>query len=110
MATAAIPAMPVDERLLALDRVEATLAKVRRAAGQGLVPELERELHAHLRSLRAMLDGDTSTLAEDVVDAAKRVLDSSDPAAPLKVLGMAQRMLAARLQRQASMQPLPNAA
>lgn len=103
------PLETTDELLAALDRLGATLASVRRAAGQGLVPELERELQAHLRTLRATLDEDGGTLAEDIVDAARRVLEAADPSAPLKVLAMTEQTLSALARRQRS-GTLPSAA
>lgn len=107
MTTLASP--PPDETLAALDRLGATLASVRRAAGQGLVPELDRELQAHLRTLRGTLGEDGGTVAEDVVDAARRVLEAADPSAPLKVLAMTEHTLIALARRQHNA-TLPSAA
>lgn len=106
---AAIPPRP-DELLAALARMETVLAAVRRNAGQGSSPEIERELMAQLRCLRALLGADSVAVVEDVVDAARRVLDASEPDAPLLVLAMAQHTLAAMIRRHAAAHPLPSAA
>lgn len=98
------------ELLRALDQLETTLASVRRAAGQGASPELERVLRGHLRSLRALLGVGASPLVDDAVDAALRVLDSADPSAPLHVLSMAHQGLAGTIRRQATSAALPTAA
>ena len=105
-----ITAPHADELLLALARLEETLNGVRRAAGDGCSPAHDRQLHAHLRSLRALLGQASSNVVEDVVDAARRVLEAADPAAPLMVLGMAQRTLTGLLRRHAALQALPTAA
>ena len=103
--------LETDELLVALDRLGTTLTRVRRAAGQGLAPEVDRELQAHLRSLRATLGTDGGTLIEDVVDAARRVLEAADPSAPLKVLAMTEHTLTALVQRQRGVATtLPSAA
>lgn len=99
-----------DELLAALARMDAVLQAVRRAAGQGSTPELERELLAQLRCLRALLGAEAAAAAEDVVDAARRALDAAEPEAPLLVLAMAQRTLAALIRRQAAAQRLASAA
>ncbi|HSK08342.1 MAG TPA: hypothetical protein VK911_02100, partial [Vicinamibacterales bacterium] len=82
--------------------LDATMARVARQAGAGHDPELERRLDTHLRSLRVLLDANGTAIAEDTVDAAKRVLDSAEPAAPLLMLKMARSNLAALVRRQAS--------
>ncbi len=99
-----------DELLDALARMDAALDAVRRAAGQGSTPELERDLLAQLRCLRALLGPAAADVVEDVVDAARRVLDAADPEAPLLVLAMAQRTLASLVRRQAATHRLPSAA
>ena len=91
-----------DELLLAFAHLERTLAAVRRGAGQGCSHALQRELHAHLRSLRALLGGEAVPLVEDVVDAALRVLEAADPAAPLHALMLAEQGLRTRVRRQAA--------
>ena len=107
--TAAI-APQSDELLAALARMETALAVVRRAAGQGSTPELERELLAQLRCLRTLLGPGAAPVVEDVVDAARRVLDAAEPDAPLLVLTMAQDTLASIVRRQSAAVALPSAA
>lgn len=85
----------------ALARLEQTLAAVRRDAGNGVAPAHVRELDAHLRALRALLGGDLVRLAEDVVDAAKRALESSAPEAPLMLLTIAHDRLRRAVMRHA---------
>ena len=102
-------AAQADELLAALARMDATLQAVRRAAGQGSTPELERELLGQLRCLRALLGPSSGDLVDDVGDAARRVLDAAEPDAPLMVLAMAQDMLASVVRRHAT-HPLPSAA
>lgn len=91
-----------DELLRELALLDATMAKVSRQAGMGHDPDLERQLDTHLRSLRVLLDDNGAAIAEDTVDAAKRALDSAEPAAPLLVLKMARGNLAAVVRRQAA--------
>ncbi|MBN4659300.1 hypothetical protein H4F44_26320, partial [Escherichia coli] len=79
-----------DELLHELSSLEATMAQVVRCAGVGSIPDLERRLDAHARSLRVLLD------------AAKRVLMTAEPDAPLMMLSMARATLAAMVRRQAS--------
>lgn len=98
-----------EELLDALARLDAALATVRRNAGHGCSPECERALDAQLRGLRAMLGGDLATLAEDVIDAAKRALESAAPDAPLLMLSMAQDRLHAAVKRHTPL-PMPRAA
>jgi hypothetical protein len=83
---------------------------VRRAAGQGSTPELERALASQLRCLRTLLGPSAADMVEDVVDAARRVLDAAEPDAPLLVLEMTQRTLAALIRRHAATASLPSAA
>lgn len=106
--TAASPR--AEELLHALEALDATLVGVRAGAGGGLCPARERELQAHLRRLRMLLGDASSALVEDVVDAARRVLESADPAAPLHVLGMARQGLAGVVRRQAASATLADAA
>ena len=98
------PVPHADELLHALALLDETLSQVRRAAGGGSSPEFDKLLLGHLRSLRALLGGDSVTLVEDVVEAAQRVLDAAEPSAPLMMLDMSQRTLAATLQRMATAQ------
>lgn len=91
-----------DELLRELALLDATMARVARQAGAGHDPELERRLDTHLRSLRVLLDANGIAIAEDTVEAAKRVLDSAEPAAPLLMLKMARSNLAAVIRRLAA--------
>jgi hypothetical protein len=90
-----------DELRQELARTDATMLQVIRRAGRGSDPEFDRRLDAHVRSLRAMLDGSSLAVAIDAVDAARRVLEAADPAAPLLMLAMARENLAAVVRRQA---------
>ena len=90
------------ELLQELALLDATMAKVARQAGQGQDPALERRLDTHLRSLRVLLDSNGAAIAEDTVDAAKRALDSAEPAAPMLMLKMARGNLAAVVRKQAA--------
>ena len=90
------------ELLQELALLDATMAKVTRQAGKGHDPILERRLDTHLRSLRVLLDANGTAIAEDTVDAAKRVLDSAEPAAPMLMLKMARANLTAVIRRQAA--------
>lgn len=91
-----------DELLRELALLDATMAKVSRLAGTGHDPVIERRLDTHLRSLRVLLDANGIAIAEDTIDAAKRVIDSAEPAAPLLMLKMARSNLAAVVRRQAA--------
>ena len=91
-----------DELLQELALLDATMAKVSRKAGAGHDPDLERRLDTHLRSLRVLLDANGIAVAEDTVDAAKRALDSAEPAAPMLMLKMARSSLSAVVRRQAA--------
>jgi hypothetical protein len=88
-----------DELQQELACTEATFALAVRRAGAGHDPALERQLDAHGRSLRAMLDADAAVVVADALEAAKRVLDAADPAAPLLMLEMARANLAAVVRR-----------
>ena len=99
-----------EELLAALARMETTVHAVRNAAGQGNTPELERELQARQRCLRALMAAGSNQLVEDVVDAARRVLDAAAPEAPLLVLAMAWQSLASVVRRQATTRPWQSAA
>ncbi|TWI13455.1 hypothetical protein IP93_00617 [Lysobacter ruishenii] len=85
----------------ALTRTDATLSEVIRRAGRGLEPELERELDAHLRGLRAVLPDADVDAAEATIEAAKRVADSAEPEAPLLMLAMAREQLTHVVHRRA---------
>lgn len=89
-----------DELDAVLDGLDATLVVVRREVGRGLVPELARRLDGHVRSLRAVACADTVTLAEDVVDLAKRTLETAIPDATLMMLTLAQQRLHDAVERQ----------
>jgi len=99
-----------DDLLLELARTEATLAEAVACAGRGCTPEFRRQLEGHVRSLRPMLSVDDLVLAMDTMEAAERVLDAEDPAAPLLMLAMARKTLGAVLQRQANARRLREAA
>ena len=90
-----------DELMDELTRINTLMRDAVRHAGQGVNPELERQLDACLRSLRPMLGADDFTVAADAIEAAKRVMTSADPGAPLLMLGMAQKTLTGVLRRQA---------
>jgi len=92
----------VDELLLEQARLEATLAEVVPRAGQGCSAEFRRRFEGHLRSLRPMLASDDLAVAVDTLEAAERVLEAADPAAPLLMLGMARDTLAGVVRRQAN--------
>lgn len=91
-----------DELLQELARLDATMGQVIRCAGSGHTPDVERRLDAHARSLRVLLDAEGAAVAADTVDAAKRVLFSAEPEAPLMMLSMARATLAAMIRRQAA--------
>lgn len=105
-----LTAAAAEDLTSAFTELETTLLKLRRLAGSGTTPELERELRAHQRSLRSMLGAEATVLVEDVVDAALRVLDAADPSAPLLVLAMGQRSLGTLIRRQAAQVAMPAAA
>lgn len=91
-----------DEMLRALARLDAAMALVVKRAGQGCGPECERHLDSASRGLRVLLAGDDAQLVADVVEAARRVLTSADPAAPLLMLAMARQTLSTLVHRQAA--------
>lgn len=91
-----------DELLHELDLVDATIAQLVRCAGTGASADFERRLDTHARSLRAMLDVDGAAVVQDTMEAARRVLDAADPAAPIMMLDMARENLAAVIRRQAA--------
>ena len=99
-----------DELLLELARIETTLAEAVRRAGQGCSAEFRRRFDGHLRSLRSMLAPDDLAVAVDTLDAAQRVLEAADPAAPLLMLAMARDTLGGVVRRQANGQRLRTAA
>ena len=90
-----------DELLIELERIEATLDEAAREAGRGCGPDFERRLGAHLRSLRNMLGPDDAAVAADAMEAAERVMNAADPAAPLLMLEMARGTLSAVIRRYA---------
>lgn len=92
---------PLDCLQDALARTDATLSEVIRRAGRGLEPELERQLDAHLRGLRAVLPEADTSAAEATIEAAKRVADSAAPEAPLMMLAMARDQLTRVVHRRA---------
>ncbi len=91
-----------DELLVELDRTDVMMREVERCAGQGCSHDFDRRFEAQLRRLRSMLGTDGAQAAADVMDAAERVLTSADPAAPLLMLSLARKTLAAVMRRQAS--------
>jgi len=95
-----------EELMDELTRINALMHDAVRHAGQGVNPELERQLDACLRSLRPMLRADDMTVAADAIEAAKRVMSAADPAAPLLMLTMAQKTLNGVVRRQARNQRL----
>lgn len=107
LATASPDAMPntVDCLQDVLARADATLSEVVRRAGRGLEPELERQLDAHLRGLRAVLPEAATGAAEATIEAAKRVADSAEPEAPLLMLAMARDQLSRVVHRRARNRP-----
>ncbi|MFL6592063.1 MAG: hypothetical protein ACJ8GK_05075 [Luteimonas sp.] len=82
-------------------RIDTLMREAVRRAGQGCGPDFERQLDACLRSLRPMLCADDLAAAADAFEAAKRVMTSADPEAPLLMLAMAQKTLNGVLRRQA---------
>lgn len=94
-----------DELLHELESFNATLARVARCAGRAGhagSTAFDDQLDMHARHLRAMLDADSAAVAQDAIDAARRVLDAADPAAPLLMLEMARRHLAAVMRHRAA--------
>lgn len=90
-----------DELLHELDLIDATMDAATRRAGGGCDPEFERRLDTHARRLRVLLDADGVAVAQDTIDAARRVMEAADPAAPLLMLDMGRQTLAAMIRRQA---------
>ncbi|MDQ3056391.1 MAG: hypothetical protein M3Q96_01385 [Pseudomonadota bacterium] len=90
-----------DELLVELDRTDAMMRDVERCAGQGCSHDFERRFEAQLRRLRSMLGTDGMQAAADTMEAAERVLTSADPAAPLLMLSLSRRTLAAVMRREA---------
>jgi UTP:GlnB (protein PII) uridylyltransferase len=95
-----------EELMDELTRINTLMHDAVRHAGQGVNPELERQLDACLRSLRPTLGADDFVVAADAIEAAKRVMAAADPGAPLLMLGMAQKTLNGMLRRQARNQRL----
>ena len=91
-----------EELLQALARLDAAMAMVVRRAGGGCGPDCERHLDSASRGLRMLLGPDTGQMVYDVLEAARRVLTSADPAAPLLMLTMARQNLAAVVHRHAA--------
>ena len=91
-----------DELLEELARLDATMAHVVASAGDGGNPDLERVLDKHARHLRALLGSDGGEVATDAIDAAKRALNTAEPAAPLRMLSMARDTLGAVVRRHAA--------
>lgn len=91
-----------DELLRALSQLDAAMAVVIRHAGEGCGPECERRLDSASRGLRVLLGSSAAQVVGDVVEAAKRVLTAADPEAPLLMLALARKTLAAVVHRQAA--------
>ncbi|HET7655869.1 MAG TPA: hypothetical protein VFK18_02600 [Luteimonas sp.] len=98
-----------DELLLELERIDETLDEAARRAGEGCGPDFERRLGAHLRSLRNILGADELAVANDVMEAAERVMNAADPEAPLLMLQHARATLAAVIRRHANARLRPAA-
>ncbi len=90
-------------------RIELLMHDAVHRAGQGCGPDFERRLDASLRSLRPML-GDDFPAASDAIEAAKRVMVSADPTAPLLMLAMARKTLTGVMRRHANTRRLRSAA
>jgi hypothetical protein len=99
-----------DELLNELARIDVIMREAVRRAGQGCGPDFERKLDACVRSLRPMLGEDDLAAGVDAIDAAKRVMVSADPAAPLLMLAMARKTLNGVIGRQARNQRQRSAA
>jgi hypothetical protein len=99
-----------DELLEELALIDAIMGETVRRAGQGSAPEFERRLDARVRSLRPMLCDDDLTVAIDAIEAARRVMVSADPTAPLLMLAMARKTLNGVIRRQANNQRMRAAA
>ena len=93
-----------------LARIDAVMREAVRRAGQGCGPDFDRKLDACRRSLRPMLHADDLAVAIDTLEAAKRVMVSADPAAPLLMLAMARKTLNGVIRRHAKNQQLRSAA
>lgn len=91
-----------DELLAELDQTDVMMREVERCAGQGCSHDFEPRFDAQLRRLRSMLGTDGAQAATDVMEAAERVLTSADPAAPLQMLSIARKTLAAIMRREAN--------
>jgi len=91
-----------DELLQELARFDLTIAMVTGHAGRGPDPAIDRLLSGHLRVLQAMLDEGGGAAAADAVDAARRVMESADPGAPLLMLAMACKALESLVRRRAA--------
>jgi hypothetical protein len=95
-----------EELMEEFTRIDTLMHEAVRRAGQGCGPDFERQLDACLRSLRPMLGADDMAAACDAIEAAKRVMTSADPSAPLLMLSMARKTLNGVLRRQANNQRL----
>ena len=91
--------------------LEDGIAHAVRRAGAGPDPTLERRLHGQARVLQSMLcDRTVAQAVADVTDAACRVMDASEPEAPLRMLALAREHLARLLRRHALALPRGQAA
>jgi hypothetical protein len=95
-----------EEIMEELTRIDSLMREAVRRAGRGCGPDFDRQFEACLRSLRPMLSADDMVVASDAMEAAKRVMTSADPGAPLLMLAMARKSLNGVLRRQANNQRL----
>ncbi|AXK73177.1 hypothetical protein DWG18_13385 [Lysobacter sp. TY2-98] len=82
--------------------LEDGIAHAMRRAGTGPDLVLERRLMGQARLLQAMLsDRSAAQAVADVAEAARRVMDTSEPEAPLQMLAIARDNLARTVRRYA---------
>lgn len=96
-----------DELFEQLALLDETLAAVRQHAGRGTYPELQRQMQSHARALRTMLDAELGPLAANLVESATRVLEASDPQAPILSMTLQRDTVAAIVRRQAASAAFP---
>ncbi|WP_133501946.1 hypothetical protein [Cognatilysobacter terrigena] len=82
--------------------LEDGIAHAMRRAGAGPDLVLERRLMGQARLLQAMLsDRSAAQAVADVAEAARRVMDTAEPEAPLQMLAIARENLARTVRRHA---------
>lgn len=87
----------------AFDHANALLTQAMRRAGQGTAdPRFARQLDASERVLASGLDEAGTKLVRDVFEAARRVMESAEPEAPLLMLELARQNLVRAVRRQAT--------